>query len=136
MDLSEKRKMRRVNLSRGLKRIYLVLTIAWCLWVLWWPVKARNEEYKGDYLRASLTFDTCRALATNSYQQCSDQQEVALAEAKRSTIDKNPYLWATDGSYAMLWLFPVVMLVPPAMVYGLLFAFTKLVLWIVNGFKV
>jgi hypothetical protein len=125
----------RFNLRRGFNRIYLVITIVWCLYVLWYPVKARNKEYIGAYNYASSSFDGCRALPGNSYQQCWDKQHAMEAEAKRDILDPNPYLRFTGGSYVLLLFLPAAMVIPPAIIYGLLFALVKLVLWIINGFR-
>lgn len=125
----------RLNLRRGFNRIYLVLTILWCLWILWWPVKSRNEAYSGAFSRAYTSFDLCRDIPGGSHEYCVKTREAALAEAKRDTLDKNPYLWASGGFNASLLLFPVFMVVPPAIIYGLLFGLAKLGLWIIDGFK-
>jgi hypothetical protein len=125
----------RLNLRRGFNRIYLILSLLWCLWVLWWPIKGRNDKYSFYVLNAYGDWRGCLENRLKSSQQCAFERDTALADAKRDTLDGNPYLWASGGSYATLLLFPVFMVVPPAIIYGLLFGLAKLGLWIINGFK-
>jgi len=125
--------MKRLNFRRGLNRIYLVLSILWCLWVLWLPVHARDQDYGLGVRFAYEAYDSC--LQAGLGAPCSDDRNARLAEAERNTLAKNPYLYVTDGSYAKLLLFPVGMVVPPLVVYGILFGLSRLGLWIINGFR-
>ena len=132
---SKPRMATRLNLRRGFNRIYLILAILWCFWVLWLPVKARNEEYSRHFRDAYDDWTGCRDNHLKSIQQCDVERDTALAEAKHNTLDKNPYLWASGGFNAWLVLLPVFMVVPPAIVYGFLFALVKLALWLIKGFR-
>jgi hypothetical protein len=125
--------MKRLNFRRGLNRIYLILSILWCLWVLWLPVHARDQDYGLGVRFASEAYDLC--LQAGLGAPCSDDRNARLAEAERNTLAKNPYLYVTGGSYAKLLLFPVGMLVPPVVVYGILFGLSRLGLWVINGFR-
>ena len=94
-----------------------------------------HDEYSSAYKRAWVSFEICREAPGKSYQQCSDELNAAEAEAKHSILERNAYLWAGGGSYATLLLLPAAMVIPPAIICGLLFALVELVLWIISGFR-
>src|ERR1035438_6906309 len=99
--------MKRLNLRRGLNRIYLVISILWCLWVLWLPIQGRNDDYRFFAMSANGSYEWCQQARVKSLQQCEDEREAKLAEADRNILAKNPYLRVTDGSYVGLLRFPV-----------------------------
>jgi hypothetical protein len=86
-------------------------------------------------MSANGSYEWCQQARVKSLQQCEDEREAKLAEADRNILAKNPYLRVTDGSYVGLLRFPVGMIVPPVVVYGVLFGLSRFGLWIINGFR-
>ena len=126
--------MKRLNVRRGFNRIYLVLSILWCLLVLWFPIQIQNDEISRYVTAASLDLTSCTHAGLKSLQQCDNEFAASMAAGKRNTA-ANPYLSFTGDSYVRLLLFPVYMIVLPLVVYGVLFGLSKLGMWIINGFE-
>ncbi len=132
--------MAKINPRRGLNRIYLVMTVIWCLFVLWVPSKTAQDDYNRHESLAKSEFDICNDVRLHgslfndqpvrSEQECSNERHVALDKATK----EDTYV-GTIGGYLQLFWLPVAMVIPPVVLYGILLGLCKLGIWIINGFR-
>ena len=128
-------KMGRLNLRRGFNRIYLIPSLLWCFYVLYWPIKTKNGEYRYQFSFASDSYQSCRDARLKTNEQCTAEWTAELRKIDHGPLSRNSYLFVSDGSYVGLLLIPLAMAVPPVIVYGILLGLVKLALWIINGFR-
>lgn len=119
-----------MNVRRGLTRIGIILWVFYAGWVAWYPIhddiRRRQEAYNltGEVLQGCLRY------ADNS--DCWPKYEQGMKK------DKELYpigsLW-TESGWNLLWLLPTALFVPPVVLYGIIWALVKIVLWVASGFR-
>jgi hypothetical protein len=121
------------NVKHGFTRLFVVLTLGWSIfWVILYPLHVQWEGQKESFAEHNEENKNCDALVAknpewgmtkNCYQQSDENYRNRL---RFYSLDK---FW----SYPLVFwkLFLTVILLPPAIVYGLVI----LGVWIQNGFK-
>lgn len=104
--------MAAINARRGLNRIYLVLTVVWCLFVLWFPSKTAQEDYDRHEFLANAEFDNCNYFnrhagrppdePVRSQEECENERRIALGKAAR----EDTYVGTLGGYLQLFWILP------------------------------
>jgi hypothetical protein len=119
-----------MNYRRGFRRIGLVAWILYSAFVLSYPyfdtLRERNNVVASDYA----VWRTCPP---------GDNPGACNAELK-SSLDTDYRLYDPISQYkamgwGLLWMVPVVLLVPPAIFYWMTRGLSSLCRWLVSGFK-
>lgn len=124
-----------MNYQRGSKRIGLIAWIIYVLFILTFPFFEANRQLK-DAL----------ALAYSSHSNCvetnlRDLKPIGGCDAElKSQSDEDFKVFGPLSIYRsmgwnLLWLVPVMIFVPPLILYGMLRGLIALGSWIVRGFR-
>jgi hypothetical protein len=117
-----------MNVRRGLHRIFIVVCVLWVAAALvvppWLAVREVHQWYR-DQLAQIVKLEPASYLA--AFENLQDMWHTRLAEARYSAYWKE---LADEPLYALLLL-----VAPPAVLYGIVYGLIALVIWIWRGFQ-
>ena len=128
-----------MNLHRGFRRVFAVLWVLYGASVVMYPFYAAEKAMDAAASFSVMTFNSCIGAPRNQGLSYDDQLRVCSAESRHAfdsvglgTGWKN--LWM-NLRWHLLWALPVVLLVPPLIVYGVIWLLLKIGLWVARGFR-
>jgi hypothetical protein len=124
------------NYRRGVLRLYLVLSILWIGWGLYWPILVRRQTVDQYFEDARKQFEDCSADAKKRYSGADYQDMLTVCEKSWEIDQKLPDSIAAQGisgAYRRFRFRRLAMfsLGPPLAAFVVLLAIE----WIVGGFN-
>ena len=112
-----------MNLQRGFRRVFVILWLLYIVSVVLYPFYEDEREWPTTSLLARVEYDACMNAAkggdySGNMRVCMN----AFSHAGLGATWKN--IWEQNGWHP-LWAAPVVFLVPPLIVYGVLWLLVK-----------
>ena len=113
-----------------LRRLYVLLWVGWGLWWLYWPIYIQNQNWDLSMQSRRTVLEACLD-STPNQQRCRDEDDASF-KRELEAFDVSPYKpWKVSVP-----LISGLMLIPPLIVYGLLFrAVPWLVRFVWEGWK-
>ena len=136
-----------LNYKRGFQRVYMLLSLAWVLWMLYQPFYERKRAVENAIESAHRIERVCLDGAENlrlvaglqADQKCFDQfrknEEELLARAAPPGVDPYQQYVLAEKPWRGIAVLATLCLGPPALVYGLILCIARVGAWVYRGFK-
>jgi hypothetical protein len=134
-----------MNLRRGFHRVFMVLWVLYVAALLFYPFYSAQVEMRQVFKFEAARYVRCMEERSQHYPGSSVDDNYNFCEAERKERIKDVGfwmdwigLWQILG-WHLLWFVPVVIVVLPLIVYGMLYPVIWLVVktsrWVVEGFR-
>jgi hypothetical protein len=134
---------RSLDYRRGFRRLFALGWIAYAIMVLVAPFYlvgiARQEamqRYADSYVQCihrndALQRTEWQAQSSALWSQCERERDQIIA---RERLNHRPTAYYRALGWHAVWVLPLVLFVPPLIVYGLCVGIARVLLWVRNGF--
>jgi hypothetical protein len=132
-----------MNLHRGFHGLLIILWVLYMGAILLWPFPEAEEQTDTAISVASVAYEKClNAIAGRSHGHISsDDFRLCEAQRQKALKDMDVGLWMVwkdlwrHSGWHVLWIVPAVLLIPPLIVYGIIWLLVRVSLWVVGGFR-
>jgi hypothetical protein len=128
-----------LNYKRVFRRVYLLFSGAWVLWALYWPLYSRKAAMDEVFAISSAAQSACLA-QQEGVDDCLRSALVAVDirlkyAAPEGVGAYEQFIGRGSGLPIVFTAMTLLCVVPPALVYGLLWFIARIAGWVYRGFK-
>lgn len=131
--------IRRIHLRRGFHRIFLILWVIYVVWTVrafWYPDWVAMRDRRS----AIAHYNNCIASPDTGdwfdRYRLSGSKDLSVSKADRcrAVEDREIAASGAEDGRDLIWEIPLVLFVPPFMMYGIIWGLCKTGWWVFRGF--